>query len=169
MVFWYILVSRCSKRLGHLSVLILTGKGKTKNNKYPEIHKVFLTSVRKNIHTTYSKWYRFSSVKTDYPWATDRGIQEANSTNLSVNNHVGQKMSNLKWKFSKMLSDILLPLGHTLKSQLHDWFTTFQQILKYIKGCFKSNVSYFIMLARATRGRWWRYGSRSWTFPPILH
>ena len=34
--------------------------------------------------------------------------------------------------------------------------------------CFKSNASYFIMLAHNARGKRW-YGSKCWTFPPILH
>ena len=34
-------------------------------------------------------------------------------------------------------------------------------------GCSESYAYYFIMLACNIRGRWW-YGSRGWTFPPIL-
>ena len=32
------------------------------------------------------------------------------------------------------------------------------------KGCFKSNASYFIMLAHDVRGECWWYGYRGWTF-----
>ena len=43
-----------------------------------------------------------------------------------------------------------------------------QNFFKY-KGCFKSNASYFIMLAHSIRGRCWWYGSRGWTFLPIFY
>ena len=33
-------------------------------------------------------------------------------------------------------------------------------------GSYESNASYFMMLAHDIKGAWWRYGSRSWTFPP---
>ena len=39
-----------------------------------------------------------------------------------------------------------------------------QNFFKY-KGCFKSNASYFIMLAHTIRGTYWWYDSRGWTFP----
>ena len=35
------------------------------------------------------------------------------------------------------------------------------------KGCSKSNAFYFMMSAHDIRGRWWWYGSRGTTFPPI--
>ena len=39
--------------------------------------------------------------------------------------------------------------------------------LKY-DACSESNASYFIMLAHDFGSRWWWYGSRGWTIPPIL-
>ena len=37
------------------------------------------------------------------------------------------------------------------------------------EDCCESKVSYFIMLAHKSRGRYWWDGSRGWTFPPIFH
>ena len=36
-------------------------------------------------------------------------------------------------------------------------------------GCYRSNSSYFIMLAHDIRGRCWWHSKRGWTFPPIFH
>ena len=36
-------------------------------------------------------------------------------------------------------------------------------------GCSEGTASCFILLTQSVRGRWWWYGSRSWTFPPIFH
>ena len=46
-------------------------------------------------------------------------------------------------------------------------FNEMSRILTY-KDCSKSNDSYFINLVHHFRGRCWWYGSRGWTFPPIL-
>ena len=43
-----------------------------------------------------------------------------------------------------------------------NWFARYE-------GCSKRKVSYFIILAHNIRGRWWWYGSKGWTFPPISH
>jgi hypothetical protein len=37
-----------------------------------------------------------------------------------------------------------------------------------LRGRPESNASYFIMLSHDVRGRCWWYGSRGWTFPPII-
>ena len=37
------------------------------------------------------------------------------------------------------------------------------------KSCSESNASRIIMLAHNVRGRYWWYGSRGWTFPPLFH
>ena len=37
------------------------------------------------------------------------------------------------------------------------------------QGCSEISASNFIMLAHDIRGKYWWYGSRSWTFPPKLH
>jgi len=37
------------------------------------------------------------------------------------------------------------------------------------EGCAETTASCFIILAHDVRGRYWWYGSRGWTFPPIFH
>ena len=39
----------------------------------------------------------------------------------------------------------------------------------FYEGCSESNASYFMMLAQNVRGGWCWYGSRGWTFLPMLH
>jgi len=39
----------------------------------------------------------------------------------------------------------------------------------YHESCSESSASYFIMLAHDVRGGCWWYGSRGWTFPPVLY
>ena len=36
------------------------------------------------------------------------------------------------------------------------------------KGCSESNASCFMVLAHSSRGRYWWYGIRGWTFPPAF-
>jgi len=38
-----------------------------------------------------------------------------------------------------------------------------------LKGCSRSNASYFVTLAHDIRGRCWWDGSRGWAFPSISH
>ena len=44
-----------------------------------------------------------------------------------------------------------------------------KEIMLYHESCSESSASYFIMLAHDVRGGCWWYGSRGWTFPPVLY
>jgi len=60
-----------------------------------------------------------------------------------------------------------LPFVFLKKAEFH------RGILKWLKGiyegCSESNAAYFITLAHNIGGGCWWYGSRGWTFPPVLH
>ena len=70
--------------------------------------------------------------------------------------------------FLVVLNNFFLPTKKLLLvAFLNSWSEQLHIVSTY-EGCSESSTSYFIMLAHDTRGRWWWYGSRGWTFLPTF-